>query len=71
MKRLMRSSAATPAKQAWRRLEQVLAKLCRKAAKHIADGDESLTATKENLEELLGTATFKDDLVSKKDESAL
>ena len=51
-----------------RRLEQVLAKLCRKAAKHIADGDESLTATKENLEELLGTATFKDDLVSKKDE---
>lgn len=33
-----------------RRLEQVLAKLCRKAAKHIADGDESLTATKENLE---------------------
>ena len=51
-----------------RRLEQVLAKLCRKAAKHIADGDESLTATKENLEELLGTATFKDDLVSRKDE---
>lgn len=51
-----------------RRLEQVLAKLCRKAAKHIADGDESLTATKESLEELLGTATFKDDLVSKKDE---
>ena len=51
-----------------RRLEQVLAKLCRKAAKHIADGDEGLTATKENLEELLGTATFKDDLVSKKDE---
>ena len=51
-----------------RRLEQVLAKLCRKAAKHIADGDESLTATKEKLEELLGTATFKDDLVSKKDE---
>ena len=64
----MRSSAATPAKQGVRRLEQVLAKLCRKAAKHIADGDESLTATKENLEELLGTATFKDDLVSKKDE---
>ena len=51
-----------------RRLEQVLAKLCRKAAKHIAGGDESLTAIKENLEELLGTATFKDDLVSKKDE---
>lgn len=40
----------------------------RKAAKHIADGDESLTATKENLEELLGTATFKDDLISRKDE---
>ena len=48
-----------------RRLEQVLAKLCRKAAKHIADGDESLTATKENLEELLGTATFKDDVVER------
>ena len=51
-----------------RRLEQVLAKLCRKAAQHIADGDESLTATNRNIEELLGTATFKDDLVSRKDE---
>ena len=50
-----------------RRLEQVLVAVPQ-GGKHIADGDESLTATKENLEELLGTATFKDDLVSKKDE---
>ena len=46
----------------------MLAKLCRKAAKHIADGDESLTATKENLEGCSASATFKDDLVSRKDE---
>ena len=51
-----------------RRLEQVVAKLCRKAAKHVADGGKRLTVTEKNLEELLGTAHYKDDVVSKKDE---
>ena len=51
-----------------RRLEQVLAKLCRKAAKHVADGGKRLTVTEKNIESLLGTAPYKDDVVSKKDE---
>nr|WP_297175451.1 endopeptidase La [uncultured Agathobaculum sp.] len=51
-----------------RRLEQLLAKLCRKAAKHVSDGGKRLTVTERNLEELLGTAHYKDDVVSKKDE---
>ncbi len=51
-----------------RKLEQQLAKLCRKAARHIADGGKRLTVTDRNLEELLGTAPYKDDEVSRKDE---
>ena len=52
-----------------RRLEQLLAKLCRKAAKRIADGEgKKLTVTTKNLEELLGPAKFKDDAISKRDE---
>ena len=51
-----------------RRLEQILAKLCRKAAKHIADGGKRLTVTSKNIEELLGVAPFKNDVVTKKDE---
>lgn len=51
-----------------RRLEQLLAKLCRKAAKHIADGGKRLMVTEKNMEELLGVAPYKDDVVSKKDE---
>ena len=51
-----------------RRLEQLLAKLCRKAAKHVADGGKRLTVTEKNIESLLGTAPYKDDVVSKKDE---
>ena len=51
-----------------RRLEQLLAKLCRKAAKHVADGGRRLTVTDKNLESLLGVAPYKDDVVSKKDE---
>nr|WP_297179253.1 endopeptidase La [uncultured Agathobaculum sp.] len=51
-----------------RRLEQLLAKICRKAAKHIADGGRRLTVSEKNLEELLGVAKYKDDVVSKKDE---
>ena len=51
-----------------RRLEQLLAKLCRKAAKHVADGGKRLTVSEKNIEELLGTAPYKDDVVSKRDE---
>ena len=51
-----------------RRLEQVLAKLCRKAARHIADGGRRLTVSNRNIEELLGVAPFKKDVVSAKDE---
>ena len=50
-----------------RRLEQILAKLCRKAAKHIADGGRRLTVSEKNLESLLGVAPYKEDAVSKKD----
>ncbi len=43
-----------------RRLEQLLAKLCRKAAKRIADGEgKKLTVTTKNLEELLGTGQIQ------------
>ncbi len=51
-----------------RKLEQQLAKLCRKAAKHIADGGKKLTVTEKNIENLLGTAKYKDDEISRKDE---
>ncbi len=52
-----------------RRLEQLLAKLCRKAAKRIADGEgKKLAVTAKNLEDLLGTAKFKDDAIAKRDE---
>lgn len=52
-----------------RRLEQLLAKLCRKAAKRVADGEaEKVTVTRDNLEELLGVAHFKDDPLAKRDE---
>lgn len=51
-----------------RRLEQLLAKICRKAAKHIADGGRRLTVSEKNLEDLLGVAKYKDDVVTKKDE---
>lgn len=51
-----------------RRLEQLLAKICRKAAKHVADGGRRLTVSEKNLEELLGVAKYKDDVVTKKDE---
>ena len=46
----------------------MLAKLCRKAARHIADGGRRLTVSNRNIEELLGVAPFKKDVVSAKDE---
>ncbi len=52
-----------------RRLEQLLAKLCRKAAKQIADGaGKKLSVTEKNLEQLLGPQKYKDDVVAKRDE---
>lgn len=52
-----------------RRLEQVLARLCRKAAKRIADGTaKKLTVTAKNLESLLGPVKFKNDALAKRDE---
>ncbi|MBS6883630.1 MAG: endopeptidase La [Clostridiaceae bacterium] len=51
-----------------RRLEQLLAKLCRKAAKHVAEGGKRLIVSSKNMESLLGVPPYKDDVVSKKDE---
>ncbi len=51
-----------------RKLEQQLAKLCRKAARHIANGGRRLTVSEKNIEELLGVAPYKKDNVAKKDE---
>lgn len=52
-----------------RRLEQVIAKLCRKAAKKIADGSaKRVTIHPADLEAYLGAPKFKEDNVSKEDE---
>lgn len=60
-----------------RRLEQQIAKVCRKAAKIIADDMQSnpskttrkrVTVTRSNMESFLGTPRYKKDNVSKKDE---
>lgn len=52
-----------------RRLEQLLAKLCRKAAKQIADGTaKRVTIHPNELERYLGVAHYKEDNVSKTDE---
>lgn len=52
-----------------RKLEQVLAKLCRKAARQVADGKaKRVTITPDQLEHYLGAAHFKEDNVTKSDE---
>lgn len=52
-----------------RRLEQVIAKLCRKAAKKISDGStKRVTIHPADLEAYLGAPKFKEDNVSKEDE---
>lgn len=60
-----------------RRLEQQIAKICRKAAKIIADSQQSnsektarkrVSVTRSNMEKFLGTPRYKQDNVSKKDE---
>lgn len=52
-----------------RRLEQFLAKICRKAARMIAEGDKKkVSVTRANMESFLGTVRYKEDLVTKRDE---
>ncbi|MBS5149777.1 MAG: endopeptidase La [Butyricicoccus pullicaecorum] len=52
-----------------RRLEQQLAKLCRKAAKKIVDGQaKAVTICPDDLDHYLGAAKFKKDTVAKRDE---
>lgn len=52
-----------------RKLEQVLAKLCRKTAKYITDGKgRRLTVSAKNMEELLGVKRYKKERFSKRDE---
>ncbi|HIV68093.1 MAG TPA: endopeptidase La [Candidatus Butyricicoccus stercorigallinarum] len=60
-----------------RRLEQMIARVCRKAAKIIADDLQAkgktetrkrVTVTRSNMEKFLGTPRYKQDNVSKKDE---
>ena len=60
-----------------RRLEQQIAKVCRKAARIIADSQQSksekptrkrVSVTRSNLESFLGTPRYKKDNVSRKDE---
>lgn len=51
-----------------RRLEQLIARICRKAAKKIADGENCLAVTEDKLEDLLGVAPYKEDLISRSDE---
>lgn len=51
-----------------RRLEQLLAKVCRKAAKCIADGEKRLSVNEKSLETLLGVPPYREDVVTKKDE---
>ena len=50
-----------------RRLEQIIAKLCRKIAKRIVETKTNkITITKDNLQDILGHAKYKDDAISKK-----
>lgn len=60
-----------------RRLEQMIAKVCRKAAKIIADDHQAkgtdatrrrVAVTRSNMEKFLGTPRYKQDNVNKKDE---
>lgn len=52
-----------------RRLEQMLAKLCRRVAKQVAEGStDKVTLTRDNVETLLGPVRFKDDDLAKRDE---
>lgn len=51
-----------------RTLERQIAKLCRRAAMAVEEGQKSLRVTPANLKELLGTRRFKEDLYSMSDE---
>ncbi|MCR5484344.1 MAG: endopeptidase La [Clostridiales bacterium] len=51
-----------------RKLEREIAKVCRKAAARVAEGEKSVTVTKEGLKELLGTVKYNPDSLSHEDE---
>lgn len=52
-----------------RKLEQVIAKLCRRCAKRIVDEKpDKIIVNKENIEEILGNPKYKDDFISRKNQ---
>ncbi len=51
-----------------RSLEREIAKLCRKCAVKVADGEEKITVTENSLDELLGPKKYKDESYSLKSE---
>ncbi len=52
-----------------RRLEQIIAKLCRKIAKRIVETEaDKIIITKDNIEEILGHTKYKEDSISKKNQ---
>ena len=54
-----------------RRLDRVIAKICRKAAAKIVSGEERVKVTVATLHEMLGTEKYKPDVLQKKDEIGL
>ena len=51
-----------------RGLEKKLASICRKAAKKLVDGAESVSVTENELKEILGTPKYLNELIPKNDE---
>ena len=54
-----------------RGLEKKLASICRKAAKKLVSGEESVSVSDTNLKEFLGTPKYLNDIISKKDETGV
>ena len=53
-----------------RRLEQLIASVCRKAAKRIAEGEEKISVKESDLQALLGNPKFKEEKLRDSDESS-
>ena len=51
-----------------RRLEQLIASVCRKAAKRIAEGEEKISVKESDLQALLGNPKFKEEKLRDSDE---
>ena len=51
-----------------RRLEQLIASVCRKAAKRIAEGEEKISVKESDLQALLGNPKFKEERLRDSDE---